>query len=171
MALRSLAHTGFTATATADTTTMTTLTFLALQGGSATQRARIDEVYMGGLSPTSAKNIMLLAFDSTVAGATMSKGTGCTDTALDASAVALATVVSAFNTTSGTFPQRDAAKHLLNLTFNGFGGIVRWVANQTQGSPTLVGTAVSLGEISLSAFTGSAGDATGVAGHIIYEPY
>lgn len=167
MALRSLAHTGFTPTGTGDTANLADTTYLALQGGSGTQRCRIEEIYLGGQAGASSVNSVLLSNDSTI-GVTLSKGTGCTDAILDASAGALSTVAVGFNTAT-TKPQRSATLHLLSLSFNAFGGIVRWVTSPNEYGPTLVGNTASLGEISLSAFT--VGTAGAMSAHIIYEPF
>jgi len=57
---------------------------------------------------------------------------------------------------------------LLNLSFNAFGGIVRWVAAPEE-VIDIVGNTASLGEVSLSAFTGGT---TGLLGaHMIYESF
>ena len=47
------------------------------------------------------------------------------------------------------------------------GGIVRWVAAPGE-EPSTIGNTASLGEVSLSAFTGGTAGLTGA--HIIYEP-
>jgi hypothetical protein len=56
---------------------------------------------------------------------------------------------------------------LLNLSFNAFGGIVRWVAAPGEEIST-VGNTQPLGEVSLSAFTG--GTAGLMGAHVVYEP-
>lgn len=166
MAKRSVSVTTITPTATADTTNLVDATYPCLvQGGSSTQRVNILEVYMGGQGGASTPTFMLLARDSTVA-ATNSLGSGQTDAALDAATAALAAPALTGNTNT-TKPQRSATLHLLNLTFNAFGGIVRWVAAPGEEIST-VGNTASLGEVSLSAFTGGTPGAMGV--HLVYEP-
>ena len=84
------------------------------------------------------------------------------------SAVALATTVKVFNKAATNKPQRDVAKHLANLSFNAFGGVVRlnWPLDQQFSG---VGNTASVGEMSLSAYTGGT---TGLMGcHVIYEPF
>jgi hypothetical protein len=166
MAKRSLSYATVTPTATADTTNLVDSTYLGVvQGGSATQRVNILEVSLTGQAGASSPSIMLLSRDSTVA-ATVSLATGQTDAALDAATAALAAppVVGSVATTK---PQRSATLHLLNLAFNAFGGIYRWVAAPGE-EISIVGNTASLGEVSLSAFTGGT---TGLMGaHIIYEP-
>lgn len=166
MAKRSLSLTTFTPTATADTTNLVDATYFGvIQGGSATQKVAILEVYLGGQAGSSAPSIMVLARDSTVAG-TVSLGTGQNDAALDASTAALAAPTVVGNTAT-IKPQRSSSLKLLNLSFNAFGGIVRWVAAPGEEIYT-IGNTASLGEVSLSAFTGGTTGLMG--GHIIYEP-
>lgn len=165
MAKRSLSIKTFTPTATADTAALADGTYVGvIQGGSATQRVNILEVFMGGQAAASAPSIMVLARDSTV-GATLGATTAI-DAALDAATAALAAppLVGNFFTTK---PQRSASLQLLNLSFNAFGGVVRWLAAPGE-EISIVGNTASLGEVSLSAFTGGT---TGLMGaHIIYEP-
>jgi hypothetical protein len=163
MAKRSLNSTTITPTAVADTAAMTNNLWLGtLFGASATQRTIISEIYLGGQSTASAVAIPLFARDSTVP-VTLVAGT-MFDTPVDPATAPLAAPVLTGNS-AGTPPQRSATGHLLNLSFNAFGGIVRWLA--PQGAEIgIVGTAVSLGSISLSQFTGGAGI---MAGHLIYE--
>jgi len=165
MARYSLSVTSITPTATADTTNLVDSTYLALlQGGSSTQRLNISEVYMGGeAASTSSPTIMVLARDSTV-GATVSAGT-CRNALLDGSSTAPGTVA-IFGHVATTKPQRSATLPLLHLSFNAYGGIVRWVARPGE-EPSVVGNTASLGEVSLSAFTG--GTPGQMSGHIIYE--
>ena len=163
MAKRSLSSTTITPTAVADGVAMTNNLWLGtIFGASATQRTVISEIYLGGQSTSSATAFILFARDSTVP-VTLAAGT-MFDTAVDPATAALAAPALVGNT-AATPPQRSATGHLLNLSFNAFGGIVRWVA--PQGAEIgIVGTAVSLGSISLSQFTGG----TGIMGnHLIYE--
>src|SRR6266850_3077123 len=133
MALRSFAFTSFTPTATADTTALANATYMALRGGSGTQRFRVEEIYMGGQAGASSVNDMVFARHSTIAVTPTALAAPASDLSLDASAVALATAVVTF-TAAGTQPQRLAQGYLLALSYNSFGGIVRWVA-----SPSAVG--------------------------------
>lgn len=167
MARRSFNFTTFTPTATGDAaSTLTSGTYMAIQGGSTTQRVDIWEVYMGGQATSSAPSIMVVARDSTV-GATLSLASGAKDASLDPATVALAAPPVSF-TTATTPPQRSTTLGLLNLSFNAFGGIVRWAAPDEHGALRMLGSAASFGEVSLSAFTGGT---TGLMGaHIIFEP-
>lgn len=161
----SLSTTSVTPTATADTTNLANTTYLGiLQGGNTTQRLNIAEVYMGGeAASTSSPSIMVLARDSTVGGTVVA---GSTRTALlDGSGTAPATTAVSGNSAT-TLPQRSATLHLLHLSFNAYGGIVRWVSRPGE-EPSVVGNTASLGEVSLSAYTG--GTTGQMSSHILYE--
>lgn len=167
MAKRSVSVTTITPTAFADTTNLTSAAYpFIVQGGTATQRINILEIYMGGQGGASTPTFMILARDSTVA-VTNSFGAGQTDAALDASTAALAAPPLTGNTNS-TAPQRSSTLHLLNLSINCFGGIVRWVAPPGEEISLIGNTAATNGEISFSAFTGGTPGAMGT--HLIYEP-
>lgn len=165
MARYSLSTISITPTATADTTNLVDSTYLALlQGGGASQQLRISEIYMGGeAASTSSPCIMVLARDSTV-GATVTAGT-TRNAVLDAGNTAPGTVA-IFGHIATTKPQRSATLHLLHLSFNAYGGIVRWVARPGE-EITTVGATASLGEVSLSAYTG--GTTGQMSSHILYD--
>lgn len=163
MARYSATFTSVTFTATADTTNLANTTYGAiLQGGSSTMRLNIGEVYLGGESAASAIMIAVLARDSTV-GATVVAGT-TRNAVTDASNVAPGTVAVVGNSAT-TLPQRSATLHLLHPSFNAFGGISRWQARPGE-DISVVGNTASLGEVSLSLFTGGTGIASG---HVLYE--
>jgi hypothetical protein len=167
MAKRIYSKTTFTPTATADTTNLVDTTYFGIiQGGSSTQRVNILEVFMGGQAGSSAPSIMLLSRDTTV-GVTISNGTGVTDAPLDASTAALAAPPLVGDTCT-TKPQRSSSAHLLNLSYNAFGGLVRWLAAPGE-EISIIGNTQPLGEVSLSAFTGGTTGLMG--GHIVYEPF
>lgn len=139
----------WTPTAVADTTNMTDSAHHTIQGGSSTQRGELREVYMGGQAGSSTPCIMVLGRTSTV-GATLTAGRLA---ALDPSSAALAAPPVSYQI-STTKPQRSATLGmLLNLSFNAFGGIVRWV-NGPDEIISYLGNTASLGELSLNAFTG-----------------
>lgn len=167
MAKRSLGTTTVTTAATADTSNLSNTSYMGLiQGGSATQRINVLEVMMGGQSAsTSQPQIMVLSRDSTVGGTVVAGGT--TDAAMDASTAALAAPPVTGNSAT-TLPQRSSTLHLLNFSFNAYGGMVRWLAKDGE-EIDLLGNTASLGEVSLSAFTGTTAGAIG--GHMIYEPF
>ena len=147
----------------ADSTNYVDTAYMALQGGVSGQRINLLEVYMGGQAGASSPSIMMVARDSTV-GATLSVGRFA---ALDPATAAYTNPPVCFNTTN-TKPQRSATLSLLNLSFNAFGGIVRWVAAPGE-EIGMLGAAASFGEISLSAFTGGTPGLMG--SHFIVEPF
>lgn len=169
MAKRIVSVTTQTPTATADTTNLVDATYpFLLQGGSATQRNRIWEIQLGGQATSSTPTNMVLSRDSTVATGTNTNGTGQTDASLEAATAALAAPAITGNSNATTKPQRSSTLHLLNLSFNAFGGIVRWVAAPEE-VVDVVGNTASLGEASLTAFTGGTPGALGA--HMIYETF
>lgn len=153
----------FTPVAVADATNFTSAGFFALQGGSSTQRSNILEVYCGGQATASAAQQLVLARDSTV-GATLSGGTLA---ALDPASAALAAPPVQFGTAT-TKPQRSATAYLLNLSFNAFGGVVRWVAAPGE-EIGMLGNTASNGEISLSHLSGGTPGLMGC--HLVFEPF
>jgi hypothetical protein len=165
MAKRVFKTASFTPVAVADAANFTNLGYMALLGGSSTQRTIIDEVYMGGLASASAPTLMIVGRDSTVGATLTALTTGESDAASDPATAALAAPVQPF-TQSTTKPQRSSTLSLGNLSFNAFGGIVRWVPAPGQ-EWTMLGNTASFGEISLSAFTGGTPGLMG--SHIIYE--
>ena len=164
MAMYSASIPTFTTSAIADTTNITTQTFVAIQGGGASQRNKIHEVYVGGQATASAPQYLLLAADSTVFAGTTSNGVRLAP--LDATTTAPGTLALAQNVGSTTLPRRAATLSKLNLTFNAFGGIVRWVA--APGSEIVtIGASANTGEISLSGYTGTTAGLVGA--HILFE--
>ncbi len=165
MAKRIASHASITPTATADTTNLVDSTYpWVAQGGSATQRTNFLEFYLGGQAGASSPTFMVFARDSTIA-VTVTADATFNDAPLDTAMAALAAPMLSGNKAS-TKPQRSSTLHLLNLSFNAFGGIVRWVAAPGE-EISMVGASVNVGEVSLSAFTGGT---TGLLGfHSIYE--
>lgn len=157
-----------TGTGTADAAALTTLQFMALQGGTATQTSFVDEVYIGGQAAASAPVILLLGHDSTVGVTPTALATPNSNGLLHPSGGVLTAPVVAF-ITSSTLPQRSNSTSLAkkNFTFNAFGGIVRVNYANTQDRMGILGNTASLGEVSLSAFTGSTSASVGA--HILYE--
>lgn len=139
----------WTPTAVADTTNFTDGGHHTIQGGVSTQRNELREVYLGGQAGASSPTIMVLGRNSTV-GATL---TGLRIAPIDPSSVLIANPPVSY-AASTTKPQRSATLGmLLNLSFNAFGGVVRWYMGPDEVISSL-GAAASLGELSLNAFTG-----------------
>src|SRR4029077_15055026 len=93
-------------------------------------------------------------------------------TALDVTSAALAAPPLTQDVGSTTLPQRSSTLYLLTLPFNGFGGIVRWVAAPGE-EISLLGNAApgtgAAGEISLS--SASTGTPSLMSSHFIFEPF
>lgn len=156
----------WTPTAVADGATMTSGGYQALQGGSSTQRMDISEIYLGGQAGASSPTFMTLSRDSLVGVTPTALSTGQKNAGLDPATAALAAPQAAF-TAASTNPQRSATLAGLNLSFNAFGGIVKYTA-PPGGEFKMLGNTASLGEASLSAYTG--GTAGLLGSHLIYEP-
>lgn len=144
----------WTPVAVADATNYTDGGYCAILGGSATQMIKIDGVFMGGHATVSSPTIMLLARDSTIGATITALATPNSAGPLHVHTVALAAVPLCFIATT-TKPQRATSITLgkINMSFNAFGGLFRWEA--APGAEWWqYGTATSVGETSLSAFTG-----------------
>ena len=167
MAKRSFSVATWTPTAVGDAANFTASGYQALQGGGASSFMNVLEIFMGGQAGASSPTFMTLARDSTVGASTTALTTGQKDAALSPFTAALSAAPVAFVAAS-TEPQRSSTLGLLNLSFNAFGGIVRWVAAPGE-EIGMYGASASLGEVSLSAYTGGTPGLMG--SHIIYEPF
>lgn len=152
----------WTPLAVADTAAYTDARYMAIQGAASPFTALVSEVMEEGESSSSVVNIMVLARDSTV-GVTLSNAAGAMVAALHPSTAAAR--ATGFNT-STTKPQRSSTLHLLTLSFNAFGGIVRWVAFPGE-EMVIIGATQPFGEMSLSGYTLSAAGA--MSSHIVFE--
>lgn len=157
-----------TGSGTADNASLTTLQYMALQGGTSTQVNFVEEVYIGGQATSSAPTIMLLGRDSTVVGTPTALSTPNTNGPVNPSAGVL-TALPVGAITGGTQAIRSNSVTLAkkNFTFNSFGGIVKASYQNTQDRFGILGNTASLGEVSLSAFTGTTTSSVGA--HILYE--
>jgi hypothetical protein len=153
----------WTPTAVADSVAMTDGGHHTIQGGTTTQRGELREVYLGGQAGASTPTFMVLGRTSTV-------GTTLTATRLAALDPATALLVSGpipYATSGTSKPCRSSTLGmLLNLSFNAFGGIVRWYAGPDE-VISYLGNTASLGELSLNAFTG--GTAGLLGSNIVFE--
>jgi hypothetical protein len=140
--------------------------YVSIGGGTSTQQLRINEIYIGGESPTTSTVCnMVFARDSVIM-VTPAAGTQVVNKVLtDAISTAPATAPVAAGS-AGTPPTRSAS-HLLHLTLNTYGGIARWQARYGE-EITIYGTATTIGQSSLSGFTGSSTSAL-TSGHILLE--
>lgn len=167
MARWSFKSSSWTPTAVADAAAYTDNGYMAIQGGSGTQRIDIWEIYMGGGATVTSPCLMMFSRDSTVGATLTGLTTGQSNAAFDPSTAALTAPPVGF-TASTTKPQRSATLGLLTPTFNANGGIVRWAAPDEHGAIRMLGNTASFGEVSLSAYTGSTVGV--ISAHVIYEP-
>lgn len=137
--------------------------------GSATQMIDVQEIYMGGQAASSAVSLMMFARSSTVGITPTALATPNSDGPMNGWTADLVATPKCY-ITAATQPNRTPAATIarMNMTYNAFGGIVRWVAAPGE-EWKLVGTAVNVSETSLSAFTASATASMGI--NIIYEPF
>jgi hypothetical protein len=147
---------------------MTNATYMALRGGSGTQRSNITEIYVNGMAPsTSSPMALQFARHSTIATTPTALAAPASLGPMDPASAALGAPVVGF-TAAGTGGQRSAVTTdaRLNVGINGYGGAFRWQAGPGQNF-VMLGATASFGEASLSAFTG--GTASSVNAHIIFE--
>ena len=166
MAKWSFSNPTWTPTAVGDTAAMTANGACGILGGSGTQFIKTFEVEIGGQATVSSPMIFVVARDSTIAATSITLGTNGKNAPLSPFTANLAAAQVPFFSAT-TMSQRAATLHLLQLSFNAFGGLVRWLA-ATGEEITQYGTAVNIGEVSLSCYTGGTMGAVGT--HWIYEP-
>ena len=163
--------TNWTPSATADSSNLANNTYMALLGGSSTQLVNILEVLINGQATTSAPTMLQLARDSTVCASTglgvLAAPNSCGP--MHPSTAALGAPTSP-NVAVATAPQRSAVTTYgrLELGLNAFGGIMKWNPYTPDMAFSILGNTASLGECSLSSFTG--GSVGNVSAHIIFEP-
>jgi hypothetical protein len=168
MAKRTFSHLNWTPGATADGSTLAA-GFMALKGGSGTQKIDILEVMFQGMAGASAPTPLILAYDSTIGVTPTALATPDADGPNDPATAALAAPPVSYVAAS-TNPTRSNSTSSPKFVVgaNAFGGVVRWNASPTQ-QASLLGNTASLGELSLSCFTG--GTPGLIQSHIMYEPY
>lgn len=135
MSRRVFAVNAFTATATADTTNLADGTYLGLSAGGATNRCEVTEIYMGGHSAASNVNIMMFARNSQISGTKTALAAPNSDGPMDGLTQAVTTPSLGFVAATVTTPQRASGTTAarLGLTYNSFGGIVRWTVMKGEG--------------------------------------
>jgi hypothetical protein len=166
MAKRIFSSENFTPVAVADTSSFTNQGYMALQGGSSTQVSQISEVAAFGVGAAAAATPLVFGRDSTVGATLTALTTGESDGPFDPATAALAAPVNPF-TQSTTKPQRSASAAKIMMGVNAFGGVTRWQAYDEKDMIKMLGNTASLGELSLSCYTG--GSPGPVSAHIIYE--
>lgn len=157
----------FTTEARADTSAMANAAYMAIAAGTALSNVLVKEIYVAGQVAASAVQILLFARHSTNAVTPTALAAPASDGPKNNFQLAQTNPAVTF-TAAGTGPQRSATttNAKLNLSFNAFGGVVRWLA-PPGGEWGIFGVTANLSESSLSGFTGTT--AAAVGGHIIYE--
>jgi hypothetical protein len=157
----------YTPTATADGTTLSNATYQEIEATGPTMYIEVMEIYEGGQASASAINAMVFARNilpaTTPTALTTPTGSdGFMKTFASPLASSAVCCVAA-----GTGPNRAsvASQARLNLSFNAFGGIVRWVAAPGE-EWGILGTTTLVSHSSLSSPTLSAGV---MGSHIVYE--
>lgn len=168
MAKRSFGNVNYTMTGIADNTALTG-PFQAIKGGSATQLIDVIEVYLAGMAAASAPTFAVFARDLVLAVTPTALANPAYDGPMNAATAALAAPPVTM-TAAGTGPSRSntTTDAKIQLGFNAFGGIVRWVAAPGE-EWKITGSGTTVGESSLSSF--NAGTPGLMNSHIIYEPF
>jgi len=169
MAKRIFQNPTWTPTATADNTAMANSVYMAIEASGATAGLNVIEIYEGGQATASSVNIMVFARSLVFGSIPTALATPVGDGPMDTRTAALAAVPVTY-VQAGTGPSRTntALTARLNLSFNAFGGIVRWVAAPGE-EWGITGVTVSVSGSTLSAFTGGSVGLMGA--HIVYEPF
>ncbi len=175
MAKRLFQATGWTATATSDSTTqLAQSVYQAIRGATTTQKIDILEVMVSGLATASTICVMQLARSGLLGSTSLVLAAPNSDGPMDGSTVALLspplTYVGTSTGTTGPARSSAIADGRLDLAINGFGGIIRWNAAPTQ-QWNMITCTVPVGESILSASNAGGGGSSIVSTHIMYEPY
>jgi hypothetical protein len=169
MAKRSFSGQNFTPVVVADTVAFVAgSNMMAIGAAAATNGLLVYEIMETGLGAASAINGMVFARDSTIGNTPTALVAPYTDGPLNSLSAAAQSGSLTYNI-AATFPQRSVVttSARLQLSFNAFGGIVRWVAAPGE-EWGIVGITASISESTLSAAYGAPG---AMSAHIIYEAY
>jgi hypothetical protein len=169
MGKRSFQFVTWTPAAIADGSALTNNNFQSVGANNAASGLLVSEIYIGGQAGSSSPTLMTFARDNVLVATPTALANGGYDGPLNTlqpvTQVGSITAISA-----GTSPTRSGATTgaRLNLSFNAFGGIVRWVAYPGE-EWGIIGVTQSISESTLSAYTGGTPGLLG--SHIIYEAY
>lgn len=159
----------YTPAASADGATLASSTYQAITNGGPTAQTLIYEIYEGGQATSSAVNGMVFARHSVVATSptALAAGSVATDGFMPSNATTLsASCVTFVAATTGAIRSTTVTQARLNLSFNSFGGIVRWVAAPGE-EWGILGTGANV-ESSLHCVTGTPGL---MGSHLVYETF
>jgi hypothetical protein len=156
-------------TPTAQVDQVLTGAFQAIIGASATQTINVIEIYQGGQAAATAVNAMTFARSSAVGVTPTALALPNSDGPMHGATAPLAAVPITY-TAASTAPNRSPAVTIarLGLSFNPFGGVVRWLAAPGE-EWTIVGNAVNVSESVLSAQ--NVGTAGLEGSMFVYEPF
>jgi hypothetical protein len=170
MAKRLFQVPNWTPSAAADAAALASASYMALKGGSTTQRIDFLEVYVNGMAAASAPTALCLARTITALGVTPTAlAAPASDGPADPASAALAAPPVSY-TAAATGPQRSnlTTDARLNLGINAFGGSFRWNAAPGQ-QWVMLGNSVGFGETLIS--SQNVGAPGAVNAHLEYEPY
>lgn len=166
MAKRTFQVALWTPTVQAESAAMANTTYMAIEAGSSTMGLSVMEIYEGGQAAASAINIMVFARSGTIGTTPTALSSPANDGPLNSLTAALATVpITYIAASTGPFRLSTPAAGRLNLSFNSFGGIVRWVAAPGE-EWGIIGQTIGTTASTLSSPSGSAG---AMGSHIVYE--
>jgi hypothetical protein len=144
----------FTPTTVSNATNFTDGGHWTIQGGTATQRFDVYEIYLVGQSTAAGSmNSIVWTRDSTVGATLTALSSLQSQGSLDPASVAPTSAPIAFSAAT-TKPQRSVSAAKLVLGFNPFGGVARWWVPAGSGAEfKLLGNTASNGEASISCTT------------------
>lgn len=169
MSKRSFASNNWTTGAgTADNAQVTSGSYQSLDPGSASQIIQVQEIFIGGLSTSSAvQNMQFRRTGTAGTGGASALASPNSDGPLNTFAAAIVSIpiAAVAYVTNQPIPTNTATIARLNLPFNSFGGIVRWTAFPGE-EFWMIGT----GNNQAATLSNNTGSASGsVSSHLIYE--
>jgi hypothetical protein len=168
MAKRSFSVPTFTPTGSADNAVIAG-GWMAIGAAAATNGLLVYEIYQGGQAAATAVNAMVFARDSTLGATLTALAAPNTDGPLSSlSAAAQSGSLTFIASTTVPIRSNVTTSAKLALSFNPFGGIVRWLAAPGE-EWAIVGITASISESSLSAL--NVGTPGLQSAHIVYEAY
>lgn len=141
-------------------------------GNTNTLAVKFSEIYMGGEAPSTSTPASM-AFGRTTTAAGTPTGAVVPNTTDSTASAAVTTAIPNTYTAWTTGPAMTVAGVLLRLSFNAYGGIVRWVSSPDQqlvgyGSAVFTGQGNG-GQFQLQQVTSTGGVNALISGHILFE--
>ncbi len=159
----------YTPTVTPDGTTCASATYQDIEASAPTMLVEVMEIYEGGQASSSSINGMQFARNITIATTptALTSPTGSDGFMRTFAQTLGASAVCCVAASTGPARNTIGTQARLNLSFNSFGGIVRWVAAPGE-EWGILGTVTLISASNLSAITGSSGL---MGSHIVYEVF